>query len=98
MLNDSAMKLTREGDSLVRSWKHAQDRLARAKQEVNSAECELSNATNALGKWLMPTDAKDGETFAIWYVDSLVQVEKVKNGMHDFRLSLRARGREWAKL
>lgn len=93
--NDQPMKSTAEGNAKIEAWKEAQKRLERARREVNSAECDLANATNALGKWLMPPDAKQGEKIAIWYVDSLVEATMVD--LHSFEVSLRYRGREWGR-
>lgn len=98
MTNDT-MKLTAEGDRLVKEWSLAQKRLERAKSELLSAECALVNTTNALGKWLMPPDAKQEEKFSVWYVDSLIQVEKLGNvTSNDYKVELRYRGREWSKI
>ncbi len=61
-------------DNLVQKWNTAQERLERLKQELNSAECEVRNATTALAKWLTPDDGKDGEKFSIWQDGRLFSV------------------------
>lgn len=90
------MDVSRDGDKLIKDWLHAQRRLEGAKREVNSAECDLLNSTNALAKWMLPDDAKPGEKIAVWYGDSLIQVEPppchpVPGG--DAKVTVRQRGR-----
>lgn len=59
---------------LIREWETAQDRVARLKQELNSADCDLRNATTALAKWLTPDDGRDDEKFSIWQGGRLLSV------------------------
>lgn len=61
-------------ENLIRQWEADQDRVARLRQELNSAECALRNATNALAKWLTPDDGKDDEKFSIWQNGRLLSV------------------------
>lgn len=70
--------VVREGANYVEAWQRAKDRLARARDEVNRAECEVRNAEIALGRWLAPGDAKVGESFSVWYGDSLITGEVVQ--------------------
>lgn len=102
MSDDKPMKLTSEGNTKALDWKHAQERLARAKSEVNRAECDLANAVTAFGKWLTPTDAKPGETFNVWFIDTLIACSKKEPGKNygggDYDISLRTTGREWTRL
>lgn len=90
-------EVTLEGEQLVKSWRYAQERLAQAKSEVNRAECDVLNTTNALGRWLAPGDAKAGETFCVWYGDSLIQCfvrYAPSDGVAgDFEITVRKRGR-----
>ncbi len=83
--------VTREGKDHIERWQRAVAELAAAKGAVNRADCELSNATNALGKWLMPNDAKEGEKFCVWYGDSLIAAES--KGNHSYTVTVRTRGR-----
>lgn len=92
-MNDAPMKSTAEGNAKIEAWKRAQRRLEQAKSEVSLAETELLNATNYLDKWLLPVDAKKDEKFAIWYVDSLIEATMIDQ--HNFKVSLRIKGREW---
>ena len=41
-----------EGKRLIEAWTAAQKRLDRAKSEVGSAECDVTNTRNALAKWM----------------------------------------------
>lgn len=85
--------VTPEGERLIKDWQAAQERLVRARSEVNGAECAVNNAMNALGRWLAPDDAEKGEKIAVWYGDSLVQVEIVNPFSNDYEITIRQRGR-----
>lgn len=85
-------KPTSEGERLVKNWLSEQEHLERCKSDLNRAQCDLANAKNALAKWILPNDAKKGEKIAIWYGDSLIQVE-VENEFHDTTITVRVRGR-----
>ena len=56
----------------IRKWENALAAVKDCKARLNSAECDLLNATNELGKWIVPSDAKIGETFNIWHGDGLI--------------------------
>ncbi len=83
--------VTHEGKAHIERWQRAVTQLADAKSAVNRADCELSNSTNALGKWLTPDDAKEGEKFCVWYGDSLIAAES--KGNHSYAVTMRKRGR-----
>lgn len=72
---------------VVERWGNAVDALANLKRQISSAECELSNAANDLGKFLAPDDAVDGEIFNIWYGSKILCVQKI--GQHDYKISWR---------
>lgn len=61
-------------DELVDRWDNAKSRVERLKQEQNSAECDLRNATAALAKWLTPDDGGQDEKFSIWVQGRLLSV------------------------
>lgn len=86
-----------EGTRLIERWEQAQKSLERAKSMVNSAECELANATNELAKWMLPDDVQPGEKICVWHLDSLIQVEARKDGTHDAVVTIRTRGRDYAR-
>lgn len=87
--------MTETTDDLVKRWVQAQQRVERSRNELNSAECELSNATNALGKHLVPKSGKQGEQFGIWVSgecigipgDRIIQI--VLKGISDYELAWR---------
>lgn len=53
-------------DKAVNRWTSARASVGDAKAIVNSAETEMLNATNDLGKLLDPGDMKIGETICFW--------------------------------
>lgn len=55
---------------------------------LRSAETALANARIELGKWLTPDDAKEGETFNMWYGDGILSV-KVIRFRSEFEISWR---------
>jgi hypothetical protein len=83
--------VTSAGKRLVERWQAADKGLNAAKSNLSKAECELSNSTRELAKWLMPFDAKINESFSVWYGDSLITAEKT--GDHAYVISVRTRGR-----
>jgi len=64
-----------EGKRLIEQWLGAQRRTAQA--ELNWRDCtrDEREAETALATWLAPSDAKPGEKIAVWYGNSLIQVE-----------------------
>ncbi len=85
---------TSEGKRLIDEWQAAVKELEARKRLINSLECHMHNARNALGKWLMPIDAKDGEQFCIWYGDSLITATApTRNHSSDYDVQIRSRGR-----
>lgn len=68
-----AARETREApkrtDELLTDWRNARERMQRARTELTSAQEAEKDARNALGKRLMPRDAKDGERIGIWERD-----------------------------
>ena len=92
--------LTIEGEGLVKRWLGARETLERLRGQVSAAECDLRDAANQLGAWLTPSgDVKIGETFCVWYGDSLISVRVVSPPSHDrfpggkYELSERKSGR-----
>lgn len=69
--------VTKETAVKVKRWIAASKRLANAQREKNSAETELSNARNELGKFLIPEPAKDDEAFNIWFGSGIIQATKI---------------------
>lgn len=85
------MKISREGEDLVDRWQKAKISLKRAESSVSSAQCEVTNATNALSKFLLPKDATRGEKYCVWFGDSLIAAEVADVG--DPIVTIRLMGR-----
>lgn len=88
--------VTREGARLIAEWMRATEAVKRCRMDLNRAECDEKNAQLALGKWLMPDDAKVGEKIAVWEGTSLFQGEKLENG--DVAVTIRTRGKDHYRL
>lgn len=84
--------VTSEGEQKILRWLRAKEAQEQAERELNRRQCDTSNSKNDLAKWMVPGDAKPGEKIAIWYGDSLIQVE-VNNPGHDHIVTVRSRGR-----
>lgn len=67
--------LTTEGERRVETWLRAKRNTNRASVELDNARLAESNAECELAKWLLPDDVRPGEKIAVWYGDSLIQVE-----------------------
>lgn len=80
---------TAEGGALIRRMVEADRQLQDAKARVGRAIQELAEATNAVGEWLIPKDAKPNETFQIPYQDAFLQMHTVGVGRGDFKASWR---------
>ena len=80
---------TKEGADLIRAMVDADQELQRARARVERAFVELANATNAVGKWLIPEDAKPNETFQIPYLDAFLQMHASGVSKGDFKASWR---------
>lgn len=90
---DITRKATMNTLQLLRAWSGAQKRLERARNDLNSAETDLLNATNSLGKWMVPPDSKSGEEFHLWVADGILCASQLltPNGdkRNDYRVGWR---------
>lgn len=77
------LSVSHEGVALIKRWDIARKNLEKLKAQITSAECELANSQNALGKWMVP-DAPDAmeEQFNIWITNGLLSARKV--GQNDY--------------
>lgn len=78
--------VAREGQNKIDRWQNSTGLLDRAKSHIIATECELANATNDLGEWLLPDDAKVGETFCVWHGAIMIAVTKTED---DFKIKIR---------
>jgi hypothetical protein len=67
--------VTSEGKQAITAWLIAQREVEGARDLLSRRQTDLLNAESALAKWRLPPDAKPGEKIAVWFGDSLIQVE-----------------------
>lgn len=89
--------ITHHGDRLVREWFGTLQRRARAQQELARAEADFRNAERELSNWLLPPDAREGETSGVWFGDSLIQATALEpfDGKWFGPVKLRLQGPKW---
>ena len=86
---------TRDGKHFIERWQRAIKALQIADRAKNIAECELTNARDALGGWMVPDDVRIGETIGVWNGDSLISVTKTDgSGNGTFNIEIRKAGRK----
>jgi len=85
--NPQDLNVSSETRKLLERWMRAINSEEDLQSRLTSAQCELTNSTNTLGKFLCPDDATDGEVFNIWYTDGLLQV--TRKHIHDYDVSWR---------
>jgi hypothetical protein len=73
---DAKLSPTREGERLLEAWFVSQDLAAKAKEHLRRAENDLADAQASLSKWMLPADAKVGDTVLMWHGHRLIQVTK----------------------
>lgn len=73
-MDTAAVSATNEGLNLIRRFDNARRRHEDAKRDANSASCEVSNAESELVRWLVPKDAKIGETFCVPVQEAFLEV------------------------
>ena len=76
--------VTEKTNGLVQRWINSRKAVERLKRELNSVECELSNAQNELGKWLVPDGQKE-ENFNIWFGSGIIQAVRLPNGNYEIK-------------
>lgn len=65
-----------DGQELIKSWLFGGREVDRLERELAKAIRERDIAKNNLARWLLPSDAKNGEVIAVWYGDSLIAASK----------------------
>lgn len=70
----STLQPSAEGVELIRKYVLAEREIRRKESELNVAKTNSLNAQIAVAKWLKPKDAKEDETFHMWYGDSLFAI------------------------
>jgi len=89
VLKDS--NVVSDGKREIDRYLAAERAVMSAKRALNSAECEMTNATNALGKWLTPVNAEDGEKFCVWHAGHLIEAVRLDANTFVVRVRQRAR-------
>lgn len=80
-------EVTVKTEELLREWLSANHRVRTARRELNSAECAALNATNNLGRWLVPPDANEGEEFNLWFGSGVLRAKRT--GQNDYTVDWR---------
>ena len=80
--------ISSEGVDLIKRWESARKNVQELRRQLQSAECELSNSENALGKCMVPDvpDTED-EQFNVWVGNGLLSAKKV--GGNDYHVKWR---------
>jgi hypothetical protein len=65
----SETKATNEGRRLISEWQEAVERERQLFRDHIGAVNHEREARQALGKWMIPADAKPGEKFGVWERD-----------------------------
>jgi hypothetical protein len=94
ILKPDSEYVTRDGRILIEDWENCVSALKSAR----SAECQAVNnlaaATRAIGKWMLPPDAKVGESFNIAHGTAYLQVDYVSVNTFEIRWRGNRRPRE----
>lgn len=102
--------VTSEGQRLITNWLRAVEEHKCRQQSVTDAHRDVEETEASLAKWLAPPDAKPGEKIAVWFGDSLIQVEvggvqpKLSEGAEcgpgpsQTKVTVRTRGKHFSEL
>lgn len=74
-----------DGQELIKDWLETKERLESHKSSLNRAECDALNAVNALGKWAMPSDAREGEKIVMPYGRTFIEIHFVRFGTYEVK-------------
>lgn len=69
--------VTEKTEGYVKNWIATRQYRDRILSQLEQSKKEASFATNELGKWLLPNDAKKDEEFNIWYGSGILQAKLV---------------------
>lgn len=67
-------KPTIAGEELITNWNNRDKKVRRLLQELDQARKDEAIAAQKVADWLKPSDAKDGETFHMWFGDSMLAI------------------------
>ncbi len=87
-------EVTREGKTLIENWQRAVQYRDRAVNDLSRTNKTLAECESRLADWMLPEDVDVGEKIAIWYGDSLIQVEVREPAPNRLvRITIRLRGK-----
>lgn len=94
LTDDPKYSINSEGVKLLDKWKALSEEEERTRQRLNRVQVELLNATNDLGRWMVPAAQPgqadcNGEVFSIWVGDGLLCA--TQTGQNDFNVYWRKR-------
>ena len=90
-------EVTSEGKRMIDAWILSQEEVRRSESRLSSAKADEHSTRMALAKWMLPEDVKEGEKIAVWFGDSLIQVE-YGDKRTDPVVTVRARGKHGAEM
>lgn len=101
-------EITSEGIRAISSWMHCNERVTRVRSQLSDALRNLAEAEKNLAEWMLPSDAKPGEKIALWFGDSLIQVEfggvvsgdpnEGAQSVSSTKVTVRSRGKHFGEL
>lgn len=86
MSDTATYSISNAGVKAIARWARAGQALERATRDLRSAECEMSNSTEELGKWMVPKEpTHTDEQFNVWVGDGLLGCKRLENGNHEVK-------------
>ena len=79
--------VTEKTHGLVQRWIQCKQAKKPTESELNRIQCELDNAQNELGKWLVPEGSDAKESFHIWFGSGILKADKI--GQNSYVVSWR---------
>jgi hypothetical protein len=85
---------TQETHNLIRNWAGSVQRYENLTRQLDQTNKDVTLTAAALGAHMIPKDAKEGETFHIWYGDGLLGVTYHPGRTAQYTVFWRKRPRE----
>ena len=96
-MSDKEDNVTTKISQAIQRWANSTERVDAAGREARSADTQLCNETDALGRLLSPSDSKKGDVFSIWHGSQLLQVTvEDLSGNGTYKIEYRAKGKKYA--
>jgi len=71
------IEASKEGKRLIDQWILAQNRRNEAAKDLERADVDYRNATQQLGKFLVPKDTLETEVFCTWWGNRMIAAYKI---------------------